>query len=342
MNRHASAILVSALAIVACASAPASAPTASPVASPLPPPISTAIVVTARPSTPAAAIPTPVASSVPTPKPGALGAVALEYTLIDHFGAVGSENGIFYCDPDQFPVAHANIMERALAGFEELRKDAATLAAILTRLGYGNPATLTPDQKVAVYVENNKLRAITLEPEGASGYRFALSQRLASGGQRIEGSISGVGAITVARQTPTLLSCPICLPVGTRIDTPNGARAVETLRVGDVVWTQSARGERVAVSLAAIGQAIAPNDHRVVAVMLDDGRRVTASPGHPTRDGSPLGSLRPGDHLDGSLVVDVTLLEYGYGRTFDILPSGETGVYWTDGVPLGSTLWLAH
>jgi hypothetical protein len=29
---------------------------------------------------------------------------------------------------------------------------------------------------------------------------------------------------------------------------------------------------------------------------------------------------------------------YGSGMTFDLLPSGPTGIYWADGVPLRSTI----
>ncbi len=340
MNGVRWATLALASALAACGVAPGSTPTSAPAGVTTRPP--TAAVATSEPAIRSSPVPASTPLPTPTPQPGALNATELRYRLIDRFGAVGSDTGIFYCDPDQFPVAKSDTRERALAGFDELRKDAGSLNVILRRLGFGDAASLTDDQKVAAYAENNKLRAIVLDPAAAVGFRFALSQRLAGGGQRIDGNVSANGEITVITQTPAQLSCPICLPLGARIDTPNGSRTVETLQVGDLVWTQSARGERVAAGLTAIGQTIAPSNHRVVAVTLDDGRRVTASPGHPVRDGSPLGSLRPGDRLDGARVVDVTLLDYGDGRTFDILPSGETGVYWTDGVPLGSTLWHAR
>ena len=72
--------------------------------------------------------------------------------------------------------------------------------------------------------------------------------------------------------------------------------------------------------------------------MLDDGRVLHASPGHPLADGRHLGTLQAGDRVDGATVVSATLERYDGGSTFDLLPDGPTGVYIADGVPLGSTL----
>jgi hypothetical protein len=87
-----------------------------------------------------------------------------------------------------------------------------------------------------------------------------------------------------------------------------------------------------------VGSARVPVTHQVVRLVLDDGRSVTASPGHPLPDGRRLGDLRPGDRLDGPRVLSTALLPYSEPSTFDLLPSGETGAYWADGIPLGSTL----
>ena len=78
--------------------------------------------------------------------------------------------------------------------------------------------------------------------------------------------------------------------------------------------------------------------HRVVALLLSDGRFVEVSPGHPTADGRTVGDLRAGDAYDGALVVNARLVAYSGGATFDVLPAGATGTYWANGVLLGSTL----
>jgi hypothetical protein len=76
----------------------------------------------------------------------------------------------------------------------------------------------------------------------------------------------------------------------------------------------------------------------VIHLVLTDGRSVTASPGHPLADGRRLGELKAGDEVDGSTVVEATSLPYGGGETFDLVASGETGFYLSDGIPLDTTL----
>ncbi len=62
------------------------------------------------------------------------------------------------------------------------------------------------------------------------------------------------------------------------------------------------------------------------------------SPGHPTADDRRVGSLRPGDVVDGTPVLSADRIAYTAGFTFDVLPAGATGTYWANGVLLGSTL----
>jgi hypothetical protein len=132
--------------------------------------------------------------------------------------------------------------------------------------------------------------------------------------------------------------CPRCLPAGTRIATPRGDVSVEQLGVGDVVWSQDARGVRIAAPIARVGSLPTPRAHVLVVAELSDGRRVTASPGHPTADARALGTLAAGDALDGAVVLRVERRPYGDQRTFDLLPASPSGAYWADGVLLGSTL----
>jgi hypothetical protein len=65
---------------------------------------------------------------------------------------------------------------------------------------------------------------------------------------------------------------------------------------------------------------------------------VDVSPGHPLIDGRRAGDLAPGDGYDGATVVSAELIGYAGGRTFDVLPAGDTGFYWANGVLLASTL----
>jgi hypothetical protein len=45
-----------------------------------------------------------------------------------------------------------------------------------------------------------------------------------------------------------------------------------------------------------------------------------------------------GDIVDGSRVAGTTRVPYSGGNTFDLVVSGETGLYLAGGIPLGSTL----
>jgi hypothetical protein len=132
--------------------------------------------------------------------------------------------------------------------------------------------------------------------------------------------------------------CPRCLPITARIDTPGGAIPVGKLVRGSVVFTRDARGRRVARPLVAVSRTPVGEHHVLTRVLLDDGRVVSASPEHPTATGKPVGALVVDAQLDGARVVRVERIEYHETHTVDILPAGPTGVYWADGVLVGSTL----
>jgi len=65
---------------------------------------------------------------------------------------------------------------------------------------------------------------------------------------------------------------------------------------------------------------------------------LSVSPGHPTADGRRVGDLETGDLLDGARLVGLEVVPYAHSATYDLLPSGDTGLYWADGILLGSTL----
>jgi hypothetical protein len=90
--------------------------------------------------------------------------------------------------------------------------------------------------------------------------------------------------------------------------------------------------------VVAVGNMDAPAGHLMVHVVLVDGRELLVSPGHMTADGRALGTLTPGDGLDGSTVKTWELVPYTGGRTYDILPAGGTGRYWANGILLASTI----
>jgi len=105
-----------------------------------------------------------------------------------------------------------------------------------------------------------------------------------------------------------------------------------------VLGTVSADGSRIAAPVIEIGSMPAPIGHRMVHLVLSDGRELLVSPGHKTSDGRALGLLKIGDELDGSTITRWELVPYAGDRTYDLLPAGATGRYWANGMLLSSTL----
>jgi hypothetical protein len=133
-------------------------------------------------------------------------------------------------------------------------------------------------------------------------------------------------------------NCPKCLSVGTLINTPTGSVAVEDLKVGMKVWTVNSKGEKTEAAIAKVGKTLVPDPDYITHIALADGRKVIVSPSHPTADGKSIGTLKIGDMLDGSKIVSTSLEKYASAYTYDLLPAGETGTYWANGILIGSTL----
>jgi hypothetical protein len=133
--------------------------------------------------------------------------------------------------------------------------------------------------------------------------------------------------------------CPICLPPDARIATPDGERPISELSQGARVFTLDERGRRVEARVLYAGSTPISGGHRLVRVTLADGRVVSGSGGHPTGSGGTLGQLRARDGLADSVVVNVEVIPFASDRTWDVLPSGPTGLYVVDGVVLQSSFF---
>lgn len=278
----------------------------------------------------------PVPTSSPSPSPGEpLSAAQLRYRLVDEIGRP------WFCDRDEYPVGRdelAAMRER----FAEIEADAATFEAIRQRLDLAAAGDeLTDDERLAVYREWKMLAAVVLDPIGNGRQRFDLLTRPPAGaadGQRTAGTIDERGTIVVEQQAPAGEPiCPICLAPETLVATPVGPRRVVDLRTGDPIWTTDESDRRVAVTVLAVGSVGAPPAHRLVELVLADGRALRASPGHRLADGRSIGELRVGDAVDGSTVASAGLAASG-PATYDVLPAGPTGAYWADGILVLSTL----
>lgn len=275
-----------------------------------------------------------------SPTPAApLPVAELKYRVMDAGGRIE------FCDRDFYPVARNDERDLAQQHSAEIQADPDTYAALVKRVG---------TDALAVYREWKALSALVFTPGSFGGpatpqtatfsYRSGGTPGSATpapkqNGTQIEGSVDLSGKVDITRRTPVgPLNCPICLARGTRIATPAGEVAVEDLHLGDVVWTADADGIRVTAPIIAIGSTSVPATHEVVRLVLADGRTLRASPGHPAADGRNLGDLHTGDVVDGTRIVSAERERYAGGATFDILPASATGIYWANGIALGSTL----
>jgi hypothetical protein len=258
------------------------------------------------------------------------------------FGVIDAVGPPIYCDPDFYPLERpGGEQANAITKYPEIRADAAVYAAIVAHehLPSGD---LTDAQKLVLYRAWKRLRALTLTQGPGSDYSFSYRVQSTSGSASyltVTGTVRVDGVVTVTSRTPTTApNCPICLAAATLISTPNGDVRVTDIEPGLVVWTAMADGTRIAAPVLEVGSMQVPASHRMVHLVLADGRELLASPGHRTAGGRQLGSLATGESLDGSTIVRWELVPYSGERTYDLRPAGGTGSYWANGILLSSTL----
>ena len=144
--------------------------------------------------------------------------------------------------------------------------------------------------------------------------------------------------------TPTASgTCPmgcaplcVCASPDTPIATPEGERAIATLRVGDLVYSIDGSAVK-AVPIVRVKQTTVTR-HHVMRVQLATGVSLEISGGHPTADGRSFADLRAGGMLDGVPVISAEKVPYAYASTFDILPASTSETYFAGGALIGSTI----
>ena len=305
--------------------------------------ITTPIEITAEMSTVVAETPGPPPTEGPSPSPvpatliptlpaSGFSPTELKYRVLDQFP------DFFFCDPDFYPIAREDEMVLAQQRFLELQANQEEFRAILDHNNLSNAGSVTDEQKLLIYRDHKKLSAVFFEVVG-DRYQFQIQTGAeAQQGSFLTGTIDSHGTIEIQKQEPSFPSCPICLAAGTLIDTPRGAVAVENLRIGDPIWTMNEAGERVAERIERLGSMKVPATHHVIHLTLSDGRELYGSSGHPTAERQALGDFNVGNSLDGARVTLIERLPYDGIATYDLLPSGDTGFYWANGILLGSTL----
>jgi len=243
----------------------------------------------------------------------------------------------FWCDPDFYPVGRPGIeQQNAIDQFATIRANQEEFSAILNHLNLPNKDDYTNDEKLQIYREHKILNDAVQVMPAVSGYTFTI--RIGQNqGKTYQGTISTAGIIKVTSETTSFNTCPICLADGTLIDSPEGPIPVEELHKGNVIYTVDNTGKKITGVISATVSVPAPSLFKIITIVLSDGRSVSASPGHPTRDSRTIGELKAGDTLDGGIVISV-ISEHYTGSTYDVLPDGGIGLYWANGILLKSTL----
>ena len=129
-----------------------------------------------------------------------------------------------------------------------------------------------------------------------------------------------------------------CLPGNSSISAPNGFISAKHLKIGYSVWTIDRFNNKVKEIITKTNKRRVSKGHKMAHIILEDGRKLIVSPGHPTIDNKELGSLKKGQLLDNSKIISIQIMPYKEKYTYDILPFGDTGAYWANGIPIGSTL----
>ena len=257
----------------------------------------------------------------------------LEYMVLANYP------NVFWSDPDLYPVARVGQeLQNALQQFVSIRANDVEFSAILEHLDLDRKDNYTDEEKLLIYRQHKLLTlAVQMTPSASGSYHFVL--RIGEGqGERLEGTISASGTITVEKREPSFNTHPICLTRGTLIGTQSGPVPIEEIAVGMLVWTVDKAGQRIVAPVLETTSTAVSDSYRALNVVLRDGRKITASPGHPSAEGKRLDQYKVGDWLDGSEVVQVSLVAYDGTRTYDVLPGGGTGVYWANGIMLRSTI----
>ncbi len=206
----------------------------------------------------------------------------LEYRLFSKYPS------FFWCDPDYYPIAREGQEQKnAVDQFPVIKSNLTEFSAILEYLNLPNKSDYTDAEKLLIYKEHKKLSFAVQMAASESAYKFTL--RVGRGqGQRIEGIIDTSGKITVRVQEASINTCPICLAKGTLIDTPGGRVPVEQLTRGRAIWTVDKSGNKVIGEITETSKTPVPLSFRVIQLDLSDGRKLAASPGHPTAEGKTI------------------------------------------------------
>lgn len=129
-----------------------------------------------------------------------------------------------------------------------------------------------------------------------------------------------------------------CLSEETLIHTTTGQTLISDLKIGDSVlvldnyrtWFRP---------ILKISKIQTDPGYQMIRISLQDGRELTLSGTHPIASYErTVADLQVGEYFERSLIVLLEVVKYQGKYIYDILPDCQSGVYYANKIPLGSTL----
>ncbi|MEK7542399.1 MAG: hypothetical protein AAB524_01730 [Patescibacteria group bacterium] len=305
------------VAVQTFVSSPEPSPAPSPVPTPPPAGGPAPVMPSPTPEPTPAPTPTPTPVPAPVPSPSPLSTEIITETIGEIQGVYLRNYVIQKINPDS-----VEMLRKASSGSIPYPDDPGGLETFYVgkEFNYYNNSYFT---------EDNQYHYLT--------YCAAISIKL-TGIDFVGQTVTFTKTVSEApSQNPCLRA--VCLAGNMLIDTPTGLIMAKDLQVDMPVWTVDKVGNRTPGIIIKTSKVPVPATHQMVHLMLEDGRELLVSPGHPTYDGRIVGDLVPDDLYDGARVISANRVTYNEGATYDILPSGDTGFYWANGVRMGSTLF---
>lgn len=131
-----------------------------------------------------------------------------------------------------------------------------------------------------------------------------------------------------------------CLPSSTQILTSKSSISIDQLKEKDSILTMNLKGKISTMPIKLINKVLVSHQHTMIILDLADGRKLQVTPEHPSAiPNKTIDEFEIGELFDGSKIINKLKIDYKEEYTYDILPEGETGFYWANGILIGSTLF---
>lgn len=129
-----------------------------------------------------------------------------------------------------------------------------------------------------------------------------------------------------------------CIVHNTLIKTQKGNVCIQDLKKNMKIWSKNRLGKLCLVKIREVKKYKITKPHVIITAQLSDGRFISATSNHPIMQNKTLSQYCLGEVLDGSIIVSYKYSLYT-NYFYDILPLGESGIYYANNIPIVSTLF---